>query len=317
MKKGVTSRGWIFHTILIIIIIIGFSFLIYLNYNTKKIISAQTGMMTEQKIKIQSLEGKLSELENKEIEIISKLNILQSMSNLSRIDKQCELSGLKIIKADYYSGKLDVKIENSNNVELEGVNLKAYLGDKIILNEKLDGIAAFGSEEFLISTEKPDEIVIVPKILIDGDMHVCEKEVRSSVSELVDINGRFNVTSYLIVNGENKEINLIVNFVQTGTDVSGTASARKSDGSLGQPFKISGNVNNKILNLGATKVELPADSISGIGVDLLIDITLEGIVENNNKIEGSDMGDVVIKVKDFPAQGVSISIEGMFSGERI
>ena len=317
MPKAVIKGSRLFSIITIIILLIGFIVLGYFAYNTKKIISQQSGLISEQKIKIQGLEGKLKDLEDKEIEILSKLNILQSMSNLSRVEKNCELSGLKIIKADYSEGKISLGVENSNNIDVIGLNFKAYSGNNLITSDKLEGVSAFGSKEFLINSDKPDEVIIAPKILVDGDQHVCNKEVRSKISELVDINGEFNVTAIMIVNGESKDVNSIIKFEQTGTEISGTFSARKNDGSMGQPFDIAGSVNGKILNLEASNVDLPAGSIEGINSDLVIDIILEGIVVDNNKIEGSDIGDIILRVKDYPAPGVIISIEGIFSGYRL
>ena len=61
---------------------------------------------------------------------------------------------------------------------------------------------------------------------------------------------------------------------------------------------------------------IPAGSISGVDQDVKADISLSGIIINDNLIEGKNLGDVKLNVKDA-IPGVTITVDGSFKADRI
>ena len=59
-KKVKINKYLIFRIFLVIVLLAGFSGLGYYSYNLNKIVSQQTGLISEQKIKLQSLDEKIA-----------------------------------------------------------------------------------------------------------------------------------------------------------------------------------------------------------------------------------------------------------------
>ena len=236
--------------------------------------------------------------------------------NLTEADKLCnKLNNIKIEKSYYKESILFVKVNNENNQDIEGFsfNLIGENTAKVESNEKLN---AFETKEYNFNNVNITKVIATPMVSIDDNLSLCEKQIISEVKKYFDLNGNFNVSSKFIASGQEKNITLLATFTQKENSLTAEAKVLKETGEYGEPFSLLGEIIEDKLTLSGKEVIIPAGSISGVDQDVKADISLSGIIINDNLIEGKNLGDVKLNVKDA-IPGVTITVDGSFKADRI
>ena len=272
--------------------------------------------------KINSLNSKIDALTQKTLDLQSTTIINSALlekilsGNLTEADKLCnKLNNIKIEKSYYKEGILFVKVNNENNQNIAGFsfNLIGENTAKVESNEKLN---AFETKEYNFNNINITKVVAAPKVSIDNNLSLCEKQIISEVKKYFDLNGNFNVSSKFIASGQEKNITLLTTFNQKENLLTAEAKVLKETGEYGEPFSLLGEIIEDKLTLSGKEVIIPAGSISGVDQDVKADISLSGIIINDNLIEGKNLGDVKLNVKDA-IPGVTITVDGSFKADRI
>lgn len=316
MKRGKTVNTTniliISNIVLLILLLI---FLINLNSNIK----TQTNSISE---KLLHQDAKLNTLTEKTIAIeeINALNLktLEKIlaGNLTEADKLCEkLRNLKIEKAYYDENLLIVRVNNENNQNIAGLtfNLINSNVNKIESNEFLE---SYKTKDYNFNLLNITKVAILPKVSMEGSISSCNKEVVSEVKKYFNLEGNFNVSATVKASDQEKSLNAVATFTQDQEKITASAKVLKETGDYGDPFTLEGELIEDKLILNAKDVIIPSGSISGINQDVKADITLTGIVLNNDYIEGSNQGDIRLNVKDA-IPGVTITVDGVFNAARI
>jgi len=261
------------------------------------------------------LTQKISDLQSTAVANSALLGKILS-GNLTEADKLCnKLNNIKIEKSYYKEGILFVKVNNENNQNIAGFSFN-LIGENIAKAESNEILKAFETKEYNFNNVNITKVVAAPKVSIDNNLSLCEKQIISEVKKYFDLNGNFNVSSKFIASGQEKNITLLTTFTQKENSLTAEARVLKETGEYGESFNLLGEINEDKLMLSGKDIIIPAGSISGVEQDVKADISLSGIIINDNLIEGKNLGDVKLNVKDA-IPGVTITVDGSFKADRI
>ena len=280
----------------------------------------EQGKISEEKINslnsdVNVLTQKISDLQSTAVANSALLGKILS-GNLTEADKLCnKLNNIKIEKSYYKEGILFVKVNNENNQNIAGFSFN-LIGENIAKAESNEILKAFETKEYNFNNVNITKVVAAPKVSIDNNLSLCEKQIISEVKKYFDLNGKFNVSSKFIASGQEKNITLLTTFTQKENSLTAEARVLKETGEYGESFNLLGEINEDKLMLSGKDIIIPAGSISGVEQDVKADISLSGIIINDNLIEGKNLGDVKLNVKDA-IPGVTITVDGSFKADRI
>ena len=280
----------------------------------------EQGKISEEKINslnsdVNVLTQKISDLQSTAVANSALLGKILS-GNLTEADKLCnKLNNIKIEKSYYKEGILFVKVNNENNQNIAGFSFN-LIGENIAKAESNEILKAFETKEYNFNNVNITKVVAAPKVSIDNNLSLCEKQIISEVKKYFDLNGNFNVSSKFIASGQEKNITLLTTFTQKENSLTAEARVLKETGEYGESFNLLGEINEDKLMLSGKDIIIPAGSISGVEQDVKADISLSGIIINDNLIEGKNLGDVKLNVKDA-IPGVTITVDGSFKADRI
>ena len=316
MKRGKTVN---ITNLLIISNIVLLILLLILLAKVDSNLKVQTRSISE---KLVQQDVKLNELTEKIISI-EEINSLNSKTlekilagNLTESDKICEkIRNLKVEKVYYDENLLIVKVNNENNQDIAGLtfNLISNNINKIDSNEFL---GSYEVKDYNFNILNVTKVSITPKVSVEGNISSCNKEIFSEVKKYFNIEGTFNVSATVKASDQEKSLNAVATFSQNQEKITASAKVLKETGDYGDPFILEGELIEDKLILNAKEVVIPSGSISGIDREVKADMTLTGIVLNNDYIEGSNQGDIKLNVKDA-IPGVTITVDGIFNANRI
>jgi len=316
MKRGktvnITNTLIIINIVLLILLLI---FLAKINSNIKAQTSSISEKLSQQDIKLNELTEKIASIEE-----ISSLNskTLEKLlaGNLTESDKLCErLRNLNIEKAYYDESLLVVRVNNENNQDIAGLTFN-LINNNISKIESNEFLESYKTKDYNFNLLNVTKIAMIPKVSVEGNISSCNKEIISEVKKYFNIEGTFNVSATIKASDQEKSLNAAATFTQNQEKITASARVLKETGDYGDPFTLEGELIEDKLTLNAKEIIIPSGSISGINQDVKADITLTGIVLNNNYIEGSNQGDIRLNVKDA-IPGVTITVDGVFNASRI
>ena len=316
MKRGktvnITNILIIINIVLLILLLI---FLAKINSDIKAQTNSISEKLSQQGIKLNELTEKIISIE--EINSLNSKTLEKILAgNLTESDKICEkIRNLKVEKVYYDENLLIVKVNNENNQDIAGLtfNLISNNINKIDSNEFL---GSYEVKDYNFNILNVTKVSITPKVSVEGNISSCNKEIFSEVKKYFNIEGTFNVSATVKASDQEKSLNAVATFSQNQEKITASAKVLKETGDYGDPFILEGELIEDKLILNAKEVVIPSGSISGIDQEVKADMTLTGIVLNNDYIEGSNQGDIKLNVKDA-IPGVTITVDGVFNANRI
>ena len=316
MKRGktvnITNLLIISNIVLLILLLI---LLAKVDSNLKVQTSSISEKLVQQDVKLNELTEKIISIE--EINSLNSKTLEKILAgNLTESDKICEkIRNLKVEKVYYDENLLIVKVNNENNQDIAGLtfNLISNNINKIDSNEFL---GSYEVKDYNFNILNVTKVSITPKVLVEGNLSSCNKEIFSEVKKYFNIEGTFNVSATVKASDQEKSLNAVATFSQNQEKITASAKVLKETGDYGDPFILEGELIEDKLILNAKEVVIPSGSISGIDREVKADMTLTGIVLNNDYIEGSNQGDIKLNVKDA-IPGVTITVDGVFNANRI
>jgi len=315
MKQTKNLTSFILQAFIIILSASIIMFLLQLNSNLNNQAKITEEKINSLNLKIDTLTQKTSDLQ---LNTAANSLLLEKIlsGNLTEADKLCnKLSNIIIEKAYYNEGLLFIKISNENNQDISGFSFK-LINDKTAASDSNEILKAFETNEYSFNNINITKVAAIPKVSVDNNLSLCEKQVVSEVKKYFDINGNFNVSAKLIASGQEKNVSLITNFIQEENNIKAETRVLKETGEYGEMFMLEGNLNEEKLTLSGKDVVIPAGSIEGINSDVKADISLSGTVFDNNYVEGKNLGDIKLSVKDA-IPGVTITVDGYFNAIKI
>ena len=316
MKRGktvnITNLLIISNIFLLILLLI---LLAKVDSNLKVQTSSISEKLVQQDVKLNELTEKIISIE--EINSLNSKTLEKILAgNLTESDKICEkIRNLKVEKVYYDENLLIVKVNNENNQDIAGLtfNLISNNINKIDSNEFL---GSYEVKDYNFNILNVTKVSITPKVSVEGNISSCNKEIFSEVKKYFNIEGTFNVSATVKASDQEKSLNAVATFSQNQEKITASAKVLKETGDYGDPFILEGELIEDKLILNAKEVVIPSGSISGIDREVKADMTLTGIVLNNDYIEGSNQGDIKLNVKDA-IPGVTITVDGIFNANRI
>jgi len=316
MKRGktvnITNLLIISNIFLLILLLI---LLAKVDSNLKVQTSSISEKLVQQDVKLNELTEKIISIE--EINSLNSKTLEKILAgNLTESDKICEkIRNLKVEKVYYDENLLIVKVNNENNQDIAGLtfNLISNNINKIDSNEFL---GSYEVKDYNFNILNVTKVSITPKVSVEGNISSCNKEIFSEVKKYFNIEGTFNVSATVKASDQEKSLNAVATFSQNQEKITASAKVLKETGDYGDPFILEGELIEDKLILNAKEVVIPSGSISGIDQEVKADMTLTGIVLNNDYIEGSNQGDIKLNVKDA-IPGVTITVDGVFNANRI
>jgi len=316
MKRGktvnITNLLIISNIFLLILLLI---LLAKVDSNLKVQTSSISEKLVQQDVKLNELTEKIISIE--EINSLNSKTLEKILAgNLTESDKICEkIRNLKVEKVYYDENLLIVKVNNENNQDIAGLtfNLISNNINKIDSNEFL---GSYEVKDYNFNILNVTKVSITPKVSVEGNLSSCNKEIFSEVKKYFNIEGTFNVSATVKASDQEKSLNAVATFSQNQEKITASAKVLKETGDYGDPFILEGELIEDKLILNAKEVVIPSGSISGIDREVKADMTLTGIVLNNDYIEGSNQGDIKLNVKDA-IPGVTITVDGIFNANRI
>src|SRR3989344_3251613 len=315
MKRGktvnITNLLIISNIVLLILLLI---LLAKVDSNLKVQTSSISEKLVQQDVKLNELTEKIISIE--EINSLNSKTLEKILAgNLKESDKICEkIRNLKVEKVYYDENLLIVKVNNENNQDIAGLtfNLISNNINKIDSNEFL---GSYEVKDYNFNILNVTKVSITPKVSVEGNISSCNKEIFSEVKKYFNIEGTFNVSATVKASDQEKSLNAVATFSQNQEKITASAKVLKETGDYGDPFILEGELIEDKLILNAKEVVIPSGSISGIDREVKADMTLTGIVLNNDYIEGSNQGDIKLNVKDA-IPGVTITVDGVFNANR-
>ena len=316
MKRGktvnITNLLIISNIFLLILLLI---LLAKVDSNLKVQTSSISEKLVQQDVKLNELTEKIISIE--EINSLNSKTLEKILAgNLTESDKICEkIRNLKVEKVYYDENLLIVKVNNENNQNIAGLTFN-LINNNISKIESNEFLESYKTKDYNFNLLNVTKIAMIPKVSVEGNISSCNKEIISEVKKYFNIEGTFNVSATIKASDQEKSLNAVATFSQNQEKITASAKVLKETGDYGDPFILEGELIEDKLTLNAKEVVIPSGSISGIDQDVKADMTLTGIVLNNDYIEGSNQGDIKLNVKDA-IPGVTITVDGVFNANRI